>query len=180
MRITVVGTGYVGLVAGTCFSEYGNHVYCVDIDETKISRLKQGILPIYEPGLAEMVLSNHAKSRLHFTTDLADAVNNSDIVFIAVGTPDRGDGKPDLSGVTGVAEKVGECANDYKVLVTKSTVPVGTADLVRTAAAKHAKHAFDVVSNPEFLREGRALDDFMEPERVIIGCDSQRDRKSVV
>jgi len=174
MRITVVGTGYVGLVAGTCFAEYGNHVFCVDIDENKITKLKQGILPIYEPGLSEMVLNNHAKSRLTFTTDLREAAENSDIIFIAVGTPDRGDGKPDLSGVIGVAEKTGEYANDYKVIVTKSTVPVGTADLVREGAAKHAKHPFDVVSNPEFLREGRAIDDFMEPERVIVGCESER------
>lgn len=174
MRITVVGTGYVGLVAGTCFAEYGNHVYCVDIDETKISKLKQGILPIYEPGLSEMVISNHTRSRLHFTTDLKEAVEKSDIVFIAVGTPDRGDGKPDLSGVLGVAEKIGEYANSYKVVVTKSTVPVGTADQVRAACAKQAKQPFDVVSNPEFLREGRAIDDFMEPERVVVGCDSEK------
>lgn len=174
MRITVVGTGYVGLVAGTCFAEYGNHVYCVDIDETKISKLKQGILPIYEPGLSEMVISNHTRSRLHFTTDLKEAVEKSDIVFIAVGTPDRGDGKPDLSGVLGVAGKIGEYANSYKVVVTKSTVPVGTADQVRAACAKQATQPFDVVSNPEFLREGRAIDDFMEPERVVVGCDSEK------
>ncbi len=174
MRITVVGTGYVGLVAGTCFSEYGNHVNCVDIDENKINKLKQGILPIYEPGLSEMVLNNYSRSRLHFTTDLKAAVENCDIVFIAVGTPDRGDGKPDLSGVLTVAEKVGEYLNDYKVIATKSTVPVGTADQVRAAASRGAKHPFDVVSNPEFLREGRAIDDFMEPERIVVGCDSER------
>ncbi|MCE9597355.1 MAG: UDP-glucose/GDP-mannose dehydrogenase family protein [Spirochaetia bacterium] len=174
MQITVVGSGYVGLVAGTCFAEYGNQVNCVDIDERKIENLKKGILPIYEPGLSEMVLSNFSKGRLVFLTDLKKAVESSDIVFIAVGTPDRGDGKPDLSGVLAVAAKVGEFLNEYKVIVTKSTVPVGTADQVREAASKGAKHPFDVVSNPEFLREGRAIDDFMEPERIVVGCDSDR------
>ncbi len=176
MKLTVVGTGYVGLVAGTCFAEYGNQVYCVDIDEGKIEKLKNGIMPIYEPGLQEMVLRNHQKGRLLFTTNLAEAVQDSIVVFIAVGTPDGGDGRPDLRGVLKVAEDTGKHLNGYKILVNKSTVPVGTADLVREAAAKHAQHEFDVVSNPEFLREGRAIDDFMKPERVVIGADSERAR----
>ncbi|MBI3394280.1 MAG: UDP-glucose/GDP-mannose dehydrogenase family protein, partial [Spirochaetia bacterium] len=151
MKISVVGTGYVGLVAGTCFAEYGNHVTCVDIDQAKIERLKSGILPIYEPGLSEMVLSNHAKGRLNFTTDIAEAVKKSDIIFIAVGTPDGGDGRPNLTGVLAVAREIGKHANGYKVIVDKSTVPVGTADMVRSEIAKENKHEFDVVSNPEFL-----------------------------
>ena len=174
MKLTVVGTGYVGLVAGTCFAEYGNQVHCVDIDENKIAKLKQGEMPIYEPGLKEMVLRNHERGRLHFTTDLAEAVQNSVIIFIAVGTPDGGDGRPDLRGVLKVAEDVGRHMNGYKIVVNKSTVPVGTADRVREAIAKQAKHEFDVVSNPEFLREGRAIDDFMNPERVVIGSESER------
>lgn len=174
MKLTVVGTGYVGLVAGTCFAEYGNQVHCVDIDEAKIARLKQGEMPIYEPGLKEMVLRNHERGRLHFTTDLAQAVQNSMIVFIAVGTPDGGDGRPNLSFVMKVAEDVGRHMNGYKILVNKSTVPVGTADRVREAASKYAQHDFDVVSNPEFLREGRAIDDFMNPERVVIGADTEQ------
>ncbi|MCB1319233.1 MAG: UDP-glucose/GDP-mannose dehydrogenase family protein, partial [Leptospiraceae bacterium] len=174
MKLTVVGTGYVGLVAGTCFAEYGNQVHCVDIDESKIERLKQGIMPIYEPGLSEMVVRNHERGRLHFTTDLADAVQKSTIIFIAVGTPDGGDGRPDLRFVLQVAEDVGRHLNSYKVIVNKSTVPVGTATRVRQAIEQYAKHEFDVVSNPEFLREGRAVGDFMHPERVIIGADSER------
>lgn len=174
MKLTVVGTGYVGLVAGTCFAEYGNQVHCVDIDQNKIEKLKQGVMPIYEPGLQEMVLRNHERGRLHFTTDLAEAVQNSLIVFIAVGTPDGGDGRPDLRGVLKVAEDLGRHMNGYKIIVNKSTVPVGTADRVKAAVAKSAAHEFDVVSNPEFLREGRAIDDFMNPERVVIGVSSER------
>ncbi len=174
MKLSVVGTGYVGLVAGTCFAEYGNEVYCVDIDETKIENLKKGILPIYEPGLEDMVLRNHKRGRLHFTTDLKDAVENTDIVFIAVGTPGKPDGRPDISGVLAVAENVGKHANGFKVIVDKSTVPVGMADLVNEAAGKHSKHDLAVVSNPEFLREGHAIEDFMKPERVVIGADSEK------
>ena len=174
MKLTVVGTGYVGLVAGTCFAEYGNRVHCVDIDEKKIARLKQGQMPIYEPGLAEMVVRNYERGRLLFTTNLEEAVQDSSICFIAVGTPDGGDGRPDLRGVLGVAEAIGRAMNSYKVIVNKSTVPVGTAEIVTQAVAKHAKHEFDVVSNPEFLREGRAIGDFMQPERVIIGAGSRR------
>ncbi|MCR9145308.1 MAG: UDP-glucose/GDP-mannose dehydrogenase family protein [bacterium] len=174
MKLTVVGTGYVGLVAGTCFAEYGNQVHCVDIDAEKIEKLKQGVMPIYEPGLKEMVLRNYERERLHFTTNLEEAVQNSLIVFIAVGTPDGGDGRPDLRGVLKVAEDVGRHMNGYKIIVNKSTVPVGTADRVKEAVAKSAQHEFDVVSNPEFLREGRAIDDFMNPERVVIGAASER------
>ncbi len=174
MKIAVVGTGYVGLVAGTCFAEYGNRVACVDIDARKIERLQKGILPIYEPGLSEMVLANHKRKRLEFTTDLGGAVKQSDIIFIAVGTPDAGDGRPDMRGVLTVAREIGRHMNGYKIIVDKSTVPVGTADQVRAAVAENATQAFDVVSNPEFLREGRAIDDFMKPERVVIGADSEK------
>lgn len=174
MKLSVVGTGYVGLVAGACFAEYGNTVYCVDIDEKKIENLKKGILPIYEPGLEELVLRNFERGRLLFTTSLEEAVKNSHIIFIAVGTPDGGDGRPDLTGVLKVAEDVGRLAPGYRILVDKSTVPVGTARRVRAAAASQTQHPIDVVSNPEFLREGRAIEDFMKPERVIIGSDSER------
>lgn len=174
MKISVVGTGYVGLVAGACFAEYGNTVYCVDIDETKIENLKKGVLPIYEPGLEELVLRNHQRDRLIFTTSLEEAVKDSHIIFIAVGTPDGGDGRPDLSGVLRVAEDVGRFAPGYRILVDKSTVPVGTAKLVYDRARSKTTHPIDVVSNPEFLREGRAIEDFMKPERVIIGSDSER------
>lgn len=174
MKVSVVGTGYVGLVAGACFAEYGNTVYCVDIDEKKIENLKKGILPIYEPGLEEYVLRNYEHGRLIFTTSLEEAVRESHVIFIAVGTPDGGDGHPDLSGVLRVAESVGRLAPGYRILVDKSTVPVGTAQRVLAAAKSQTQHPIDVVSNPEFLREGRALEDFMKPERVIIGSDSER------
>ncbi|MBW7859171.1 MAG: UDP-glucose/GDP-mannose dehydrogenase family protein, partial [Leptonema sp. (in: Bacteria)] len=174
MRISVVGTGYVGLVAGACFAEYGNTVYCVDIDEKKIENLKKGILPIYEPGLEEIVLRNYERKNLIFTTSLPEAVKDSQIVFIAVGTPDGGDGRPNLTGVLKVAEDVGRYAPGYRILVDKSTVPVGTAKQVYQVATAQSEHPIDVVSNPEFLREGRAIEDFMKPERVIIGSDSDR------
>lgn len=174
MRISVVGTGYVGLVAGACFAEYGNTVYCVDIDEKKIENLKKGILPIYEPGLEEIVLRNYERKTLIFTTSLPEAVKDSQIIFIAVGTPDGGDGRPNLTGVLKVAEDVGRHAPGYRILVDKSTVPVGTAKQVHTVASEQSEHPIDVVSNPEFLREGRAIEDFMKPERVVIGSDSER------
>lgn len=174
MKLTVVGTGYVGLVAGACFADYGNQVYCVDIDKTKIDNLKNGIIPIYEPGLSEIVIRNHQRGRLLFTTDLKDALDNSMIIFIAVGTPDDGDGRPNLSGVKAVATSISHNMNSYKVIVNKSTVPVGTGKMVNDIIAKNTKQKFDVVSNPEFLREGRAIDDFMKPERVIIGSNSQQ------
>ena len=172
MKLSVVGTGYVGLVAGTCFAEYGNQVHCVDIDAAKIERLKKGQLPIYEPGLDEMVRQNHGRGRLHFTTDLKQAIEKTELIFVAVGTPGKPDGRPDISGVLAVAEAVGRHANGPKIIVNKSTVPVGMADLVIEAARRHAKHPIDVVSNPEFLREGHAIADFMKPERVVIGADS--------
>ncbi|BDA79682.1 UDP-glucose 6-dehydrogenase [Leptospira kobayashii] len=172
MKVCVVGTGYVGLVAGTCFAEYGNDVICVDKDEKKIKDLEKGIIPIYEPGLSELVARNFAEGRLKFTTSLKDGVQASEFVFIAVGTPTSDNGSADLRFVFGVAEEVGKAMNGYKIIVDKSTVPVGTADQVRTIVAKNTTHPFDVVSNPEFLKEGAAIDDFMRPERVVIGADS--------
>jgi len=179
MRLCVLGTGYVGLVAGTCFAEYGNHVYCVDIDEEKIRKLKSGILPIYEPGLSEMVLRNQAQGRMICTTDFANAIADSEIIFIAVGTPDGGDGRADLTGVLKAAAMIGKAATGYRIVVTKSTVPVGTAPKVLAEIKKHSSHPVDVVSNPEFLREGRAIDDFMMPERVVIGADSEKARETM-
>ncbi len=174
MKVCVIGTGYVGLVAGTCFAESGNDVVCVDVDENKINRLRQGIVPIYEPGLEELIKRNVAEGRLIFTTDLADGVCKSLICFVAVGTPQSEDGSADLTAVLKVADAIGAAMNDYKVVVDKSTVPVGTAEKVRKAIAARTNHAFDVVSNPEFLKEGAAIDDFMKPDRVVIGSDSAK------
>jgi UDPglucose 6-dehydrogenase len=179
MKIAVIGSGYVGLVAGACFAESGNSVICVDIDEAKIEGLKQGIIPIYEPGLKEMVLRNFAEGRLAFTTDLESAVKTSLINFIAVGTPPGEDGSADLKYVLGVARSIGRYMEGFKIVVDKSTVPVGTADKVRSAIqeeleARGAALEFDVVSNPEFLKEGAAIDDFMKPDRVVIGTDNVR------
>lgn len=179
MNLTVVGTGYVGLVSGTCFAEMGNRVYCVDIDEDKIAGLKQGQLPIYEPGLEAMVSRNHADERLKFTTSLAEAMAESNVYFIAVGTPPGEDGSADLKYVQAVARQIGQLMTDYCVIVDKSTVPVGTADLVRATIAeelqkRNLKIEFDVVSNPEFLKEGAAIEDFMKPDRIIVGSDSDR------
>ncbi|WP_417319174.1 UDP-glucose dehydrogenase family protein [Emcibacter sp.] len=179
MRVTVVGTGYVGLVSGTCFSEFGHEIICVDKDAEKIERLKAGEIPIYEPGLDQLVEKNVREKRLHFTTDLAEAVPGSDAVFIAVGTPSRrGDGHADLSYVYAAAEEIARLLEGYTVVVTKSTVPVGTGREIETLISNIRPDAdFDVASNPEFLREGAAIEDFMRPNRIVIGTDSDRARE---
>jgi UDPglucose 6-dehydrogenase len=174
MRISVIGTGYVGLVSGTCFAETGNNVICVDIDESKVERLSKKECTIYEPGLEPLLERNVNEGRLSFTTDLEYAIDNSDIIFLALPTPPGGDGAADLSYILGMADQLGSLIKNYKVIVDKSTVPVGTADKVRAAIAKNAKVEFDVVSNPEFLREGVAVDDFMKPDRVVIGTSSEK------
>jgi UDPglucose 6-dehydrogenase len=175
MRIAMIGTGYVGLVSGACFSEFGTDVVCVDMDVEKIARLEDGVMPIYEPGLETQVASNVAAGRLSFTTDLAAAVASSDAVFIAVGTPSRrGDGHADLSFVHGAAAQIAKALDGYTVVVMKSTVPVGTGnDVERIIRETRPDAKFDVVSNPEFLREGSAIEDFMRPDRVVIGTDSE-------
>jgi UDPglucose 6-dehydrogenase len=172
MNISVIGTGYVGLVAGACFAETGSQVVCADLDQKKIDGLKQNVLPIYEPGLDALVERNQAQGRLVFTTDVAAAVKSADVVFIAVGTPPDEDGSADLSHVLAVAETIGKNQTRELVVVTKSTVPVGTAAKVHAAVAKNAKLPFHVVSNPEFLKEGAAVDDFLKPDRVVLGVDS--------
>ncbi len=177
MEIAVVGSGYVGLVAGACFAESGNNVVCVDVDESKIEGLKNGVIPIFEPGLSEMIKRNHSAGRIKFTTDIKQAVEDSAVIFIAVGTPQDEDGSADLKHVLAVAASVGKFMNGYKVVVDKSTVPVGTADKVRAEILKHTSQEFDVVSNPEFLKEGAAIDDFMKPDRVVIGADNERSAK---
>lgn len=177
MKIAVVGTGYVGLVTGTCFADTGNEVICVDIDKAKVDRMKNGEIPIYEPYLDTVFERNIRQGRLSFTTDLKDAVSKSTIIFLALPTPPGEDGSADLSYVLGVAEELGHIMDDYRVIVDKSTVPVGTADLVTKAVAKNARVEFDVVSNPEFLREGFAVEDFMKPDRVVIGTSSAKAAK---
>lgn len=174
MRISVVGTGYVGLVAGACFASTGNHVIGVDIDDDKINRLRRGEIPIYEPGLETLVREGIEKERLEFSVDLAHGVRESDVIFIAVGTPPNEDGSADLQHVLDVAEGIGRALNGFKIIVDKSTVPVGTASLVTNAIRTRTDHAFTVVSNPEFLKEGDAVNDFLKPERVIIGADDDR------
>ncbi len=173
MRVTIVGSGYVGLVAGTCFADSGNEVICVDVDKKKIDMLNNGQVPIYEPGLEEMIKRNMEQDRLVFTTDIKKGVQESQIIFIAVGTPPDEDGSADLKYVLGVAKEIGTHMNGYKVVVDKSTVPVGTADKVKAEIAKHTDHKFSVVSNPEFLKEGAAIDDFMKPDRVVIGAEDE-------
>jgi len=182
MNITVVGSGYVGLVTGACIAEMGNTVYCVDVDKTKIENLKQGILPIYEPGLEDIVVENHTSGRPHFTTSLSEAAEQSEVFFIAVGTPPGEDGSADLRYVLEVARQIGDTLSGPAIVVNKSTVPVGTADLVRTAVAERLEARgvnieFSVVSNPEFLKEGAAVDDFMHPDRIVIGADNDHARE---
>ena len=177
MDVAVVGTGYVGLVAGTCLAEIGHQVSCVDIDADKISALEKGLLPIYEPGLDELVPKNVAAGTLRFTTDIKTAVEKAEVIFIAVGTPGREDGSADLSYVTAAAEAIGNHLNGFKVVAVKSTVPIGTCDKVRAIIARHSRHNFVVVSNPEFLREGVAVVDFMRPDRILIGASSKRGRE---
>ncbi|WP_126247503.1 UDP-glucose dehydrogenase family protein [Chitinophaga rhizosphaerae] len=177
MKITVVGTGYVGLVTGTCFAETGNNVTCVDIDAGKVAKLAAGQITIYEPGLEKLFERNLKEGRLQFTTQLKEGVSEADVIFLALPTPPGEDGSADLSYILKVADQLGYILDDYKVIVDKSTVPVGTADKVRDAIARNAKVEFDVVSNPEFLREGVAVEDFMKPDRVVIGTSSERARK---
>ncbi len=174
MKIAIIGTGYVGLVVGTCFAETGNQVICVDVDEDKIRRLQDGEVPIYEPGLEELIGRNTEEGRLTFTSDIKDAIQGAKVCFIAVGTPPGEDGGADLKHVIAVAKSIGENMNGYKVIVNKSTVPVGTAQKVRTEIERHTDERFDVVSNPEFLKEGAAIEDFLKPDRVVIGTDSER------
>jgi UDPglucose 6-dehydrogenase len=177
MRVSVIGAGYVGLVVGTCLADSGNDVTCVDIDPRKVDGLRAGRLPIYEPGLEELVEKNVREQRLAFTTSLCDAVSASQVVFIAVGTPEGEAGDADLQHVLKAAADVGRALGGYTVVVDKSTVPVGTADRVREAIARETRHPFDVVANPEFLKEGAALEDFLKPDRVVIGADSERARR---
>ncbi len=174
MNIAVVGTGYVGLVVGACFAENGNTVVCVDKDAAKVRALQKGKIPIYEPGLEELVKRNRQEGRLTFTTTLPRAVRSSQVIFIAVGTPEAEDGSADLQHVLGVARDVARAMNGYKVVVDKSTVPVGTAEKVREAIRRETTHPFSVVSNPEFLKQGAAVDDFLRPDRVVIGADDPR------
>jgi len=176
VKIAVIGSGYVGLVVGACLAETGNDVTCADVDQSKIDGLKQNILPIYEPGLDDLVERNQQQGRLHFTTDVGGAVSKAEVVFIAVGTPPDEDGSADLRHVLNVADAIGEHMAREIVVVTKSTVPVGTAAKVANAVGKRARHPFHMCSNPEFLKEGAALDDFMKPDRVVLGVDSDHAR----
>src|SRR6187402_713324 len=177
MKIAVVGTGYVGLVTGTCLAETGNQVTCVDINEQKVKMMQDGQLPIYEPGLELLFHRNISQGRLHFTNNLADAIADASIIFLALPTPPGGDGSADLSYVLGAAKDIAKIITDYKVIVTKSTVPVGTADKITAVLNEHTQVEFAVVSNPEFLREGVAVDDFMKPDRIVVGTLDERARK---
>ncbi|MDH7911321.1 UDP-glucose/GDP-mannose dehydrogenase family protein [Winogradskyella sp. SYSU M77433] len=182
MKIAIVGSGYVGLVTGACFSEVGIDVVCVDIDEQKIENLKNGIIPIYEPGLENMIKRNMSKERLNFSTSLAETISEAEAIFISVGTPPDEDGSADLKHVLAVARECGKHMNDYKLIVTKSTVPVGTSEKVKSAVQgeldkRMVDVTFDVASNPEFLKEGAAIDDFMKPDRIVIGTESERAEK---
>lgn len=173
MNIAVIGTGYVGLVTGACFAGSGNNVTCCDIDSEKIGMLSNGVVPFYEPGLEKIVQTNLGKKRLHFTTDIEKAIRESYVIFIAVGTPQDENGGANIDAVLEVASTIGKCLNDYKIVVTKSTVPVGTTDMVKKTISKVSSVSFDVASNPEFLKEGAAVEDFMKPERVVIGVDTE-------
>ena len=177
MKICVIGTGYVGLVAGTCLAEMGNDVICVDNNEEKLAQLQKGIIPIFEPGLEELIKANVSENRLSFSSDLKSAVEKSLLCFIAVGTPQGEDGSADLQYVCQVAESIGEAINDYKVIVDKSTVPVGTAEKVTAIIKSKTNHSFDVVSNPEFLKQGAAVEDFLKPDRVVVGSNSEKATK---
>jgi UDPglucose 6-dehydrogenase len=179
MRVGVIGTGYVGLVVGACLADAGNDVICADLDETKVTRLKTGKIPIYEPGLEDLVTRNQEDARLEFTTDVAETVRASEIIFIAVGTPQGEDGSADLQHVLAVADTIGRNMNGEKIVITKSTVPVGTASKVRATIEAHSGYPVHVCSNPEFLKEGAAVDDFMKPDRVVIGADSDYARSAL-
>ncbi len=174
MKLSVIGTGYVGLVAGTCFAESGNQVICVDIDSERLAALKRGRVPFYEPGLEELVRRNLSEGRLRFTTDISSAVRQSEIIFIAVGTPQKEDGSADLSHVLAAARQIGRSINGYKIIVCKSTVPVGSLRTIAEVVRAQSKHRVDFASNPEFMKEGAAVDDFMRPDRVVIGTESER------
>ncbi len=182
MKVCMIGTGYVGLVSGTCFAEIGHDVVCVDNDEKKIDILKKGGIPIYEPGLEELIAKNVKAGRLHFTTSIREGVEKSLFLFIAVGTPPKEDGEPDLSSIEKVAEEIGSAMNDYKIIIEKSTVPVQTGRWVRTVIERFSKKVkdFDVASNPEFLREGSAIDDFLHPDRVVLGVESERAKEKLL
>ena len=177
MKVAIVGTGYVGLVTGTCLAETGNDVICVDIDKEKVKKLNNNIMPIYEPDLDTLFERNVKAGRLNFTTNLEEAAVKSDIIFLALPTPPGEDGSADLSYILGVADELGKIIKEYKIIVNKSTVPVGTAEKVIAAISKNTNVEFDVVSNPEFLREGLAVDDFMKPDRIVIGTRSEKARK---
>src|SRR5687768_5445420 len=177
MKIAVVGTGYVGLVTGTCFAETGNTVTCIDIDQEKVNKLKNGKITIYEPGLEQLFDRNVKQERLMFTTDLAEGIKEAQVIFLALPTPPGEDGSADLKYILKVSDDLGPLLHDYTIIIDKSTVPVGTAEKVRDRIARNAKVEFDVVSNPEFLREGVAVEDFMKPDRVVIGTESERAQK---
>ncbi|RAJ17912.1 UDP-glucose dehydrogenase family protein [Olleya aquimaris] len=177
MKIAVIGTGYVGLVTGTCLAETGNEVLCIDIDKNKVKQMQEGVVPIYEPHLDVLFERNIKANRLKFSTSLEEGLEHGDIIFLALPTPEDEDGSADLKYILGVADEIGKLIKDYKVIVDKSTVPVGTSDKVKEAISKNAKVDFDVVSNPEFLREGFAVDDFLKPERIVVGSSSDRATK---